>query len=74
MLERNIIYTKFKDYPETLTVKEMREMLGGISKYAALKLIYEEKVEAIKIARVFRISKSSVIEYIIENDKISNGN
>jgi hypothetical protein len=68
MLERNIIYKKFKDYPETITVKQMREMLGGITKYAAFKLINEEKVQCKKIARVCRISKNSVIEYMIKNN------
>lgn len=68
MLERNIIYRKFKDYPETLTVKQMREMLGGITKYAALKLIYEGKIECYKIARVYRVPKNNVIEYMIKNN------
>ena len=58
----------YNNYPDTLTVKQMREMLGNISKYAALKLIYDGKVKAVKIARVFRISKNSVIEYIIKNN------
>ena len=61
-------YELYNNYPDTLTVKHMREMLGNISKYAALKLIYDGKVKAVKIARVFRISKNSVIEYIIKNN------
>lgn len=61
-------YELYNNYPDTLTVKQMREMLGNISKYAALKLIYDGKVKAVKIARVFRISKNSVIEYIIKNN------
>ena len=68
MLKRNIMYEKFKDYPETITVKQMREMLGDISKYTAFKLINEEKIQCTKIARVYRISKNSVIEYMIENN------
>lgn len=61
-------YELYNNYPDTLTVKQMREMLGNISKYTALKLIYDGKVKAVKIARVFRISKNSVIEYIIKNN------
>ena len=61
-------YELYNNYPDTLTVKQMREMLGNISKYAALKLIYDGKVKAVKIARVFRISKNSDIEYIIKNN------
>lgn len=66
MLEKLNYYELFKNYPETITVQQMREMLGNISKYAALKLIYDGKIKAVKIARVFRISKNSVIEYIIK--------
>lgn len=69
MLISNNKYELFKDYPETVTVKEMRKMLGGITKYAALKLIYDEKIYCKKIARVYRIPKSSVIDYIVEQMK-----
>lgn len=68
MLEKINYYELFKDYPETITVKEMRKMLGGISKYAAFKLINEKKVQATKIARVYRISKSSVIKFMTLNN------
>lgn len=70
MLEKINYYKLFKDYPETITVKEMRKMLGGITKYAAFKLINEEKVECKKIARVCRISKNSVIEYMNSIERV----
>ena len=68
MLEKINYYKLFKDYPEIITVKEMRKMLGGITKYAAFKLIYEEKVQCKKVARVCRISKDSVIQYLISKE------
>lgn len=69
MLEKINYYKLFKDYPETITVKEMRKMLGGITKYAAFKLINEEKVQCKKIARVCRISKNSVIKYMYSKER-----
>lgn len=62
-------YRLFKDYPEMITVKEMRKMLGGITKYAALRLIYDKKVCSYEIARMYRIPKASVIDYIIKQIK-----
>jgi len=69
MLEKINYYKLFKDYPEIITVKEMRKMLGGITKYAAFKLINEEKVQCKKIARVCRISKNSVIRYMYSKER-----
>lgn len=69
MLEKINYYKLFKDYPEIITVKEMRKMLGGITKYAAFKLINEEKVQCKKIARVCRISKNSVIKYMYSKER-----
>lgn len=68
MLEMNI-YKLYQEYPETLTVKEMREMLGGITKYAALKLIHDGEIACKKIARVYRIPKENVLRYMILNNK-----
>ncbi len=69
MNEKIDYYKIFKNYPEIITVKEMREMLGGITKYAAFKLIDDGKVECKKIARICRISKNSVIKYMKSIDK-----
>lgn len=58
----------FPDYPDIVTVKQLREMLG-VSRALAYKLISDGEVQAIKIGNSFKIPKVSVINFVTEEKK-----
>ncbi len=63
----------FPEYPDIVTVRQLREMLG-ISRQLAYDLINDgELQQAIKIGNSFKIPKVSVINFVIEEKKESNG-
>ena len=55
----------FADYPDVVEVTQLREMLGGISKRLAYQLLASGEVHSVRIGRAYKISKTSVIEYLI---------
>ena len=59
MLNKNI----FCNYPDAMTLAQLAECLG-ISTKLASRLVHEEKVFAKKVGREYRISKSSVMEFV----------
>ena len=54
----------FEKYPDIVSVPELCEMLGGISKKLAYKLLAEGKVFSVKVGRTYKIPKESVIAYM----------
>lgn len=54
----------FKEYPDVVDVKTMCEMLGGISKKSAYKLLNENTIHHIKIGRTFYIPKFHILKYL----------
>ena len=54
----------FPDYPDIVTVKQLREMLG-ISRQLAYKLINCGEIQAVKIGTSLKIPKISVINYVL---------
>lgn len=66
MGEQDRIYrTMFAGYPDVLTVKQVCEMIGGISEKTAYRLIHSGKVRHIEIGRSIRIPKIFLIDYLI---------
>ena len=62
-------YTKIlKEYPDVLDVKQMCEILGGISVKTGYKMLHENAIESIRIGRKFRIAKVSLIDFIVKNN------
>ena len=59
MLNHNI----FCNYPDAMTLAQFVECLG-ISTKLASRLVHEKKVFAKKVGREYRISKSSVVEFV----------
>ena len=55
----------FPEYPDIVTVRQLREMLG-ISRQLAYDLIADGEVQAIKIGNSFKIPKGRVINYVTE--------
>ena len=58
----------FLDYPDIVTVKQLREMLG-VSRALAYKLISDGEIQAVKIGTSLKIPKVSVINYVTEEKK-----
>ena len=57
----------FTTYPDIVDITQMRKMLGGIGVTLAYKLLKQRKVKSLKIGREYKIPKSCIIEYLIEN-------
>ena len=61
---RELYQMMFPEYPDIVTVKELREMLG-ISRKLAYKLIDYGHIHAVKIGTTLKIPKISVINYVM---------
>ena len=71
----------FPDYPDVVTVAQLRKMLG-ISRHLAYDLIAQKRIKAFQLGNSYKIPKVNVIDYIIycqedlerplENNGISN--
>lgn len=57
----------FPEYPDIVTVRELREMLG-ISRALAYKLIDYGYIHAVKIGTALKIPKVSVINYVMSEE------
>lgn len=56
--------TMFKEYPDVVTVNEIRKMLG-IGRDKVYRLIREGKIKSIPNGRIIKVSKNAVIDYIL---------
>ena len=54
----------FPDYPDIVTAEQLRKMLG-ISKRLAYSLISDGYIPAVKIGNSYKITKVSVINYVV---------
>lgn len=55
---------KLEDYPDVLTVLEVKEILG-IGKNTVYKLLTDKKIKAKKLGHNWIIAKSNLIEFIL---------
>lgn len=53
----------FKDYPDVVSVGQLKEMLQ-IGQVLAYKLVKEGEIKSRKFGREYKILKSTVIEYL----------
>lgn len=54
----------FPDYPDIVTVAQLRKMLG-ISRHLAYDLIAQKRIKAFQLGNSYKIPKVNVIDYII---------
>ena len=64
---RELYQMMFPEYPDIVTVKDLREMLG-ISRKLAYKLLDYGYIHAVKIGTTLKIPKISVINYVMEKE------
>lgn len=55
----------FTDYPDIVTLVQMRKMLGGISNTLAYRMLREKKIKSKKVGREYKIPKVNVINYVM---------
>lgn len=58
----------FKNYPDVINVKQLQEILGGISKKLAYHLLKNNIIKSVKIGREYKIAKADVILYLTEKN------
>ena len=54
----------FEKYPDVVSVPELCNMLGGISKKLAYRLLADGHIYSVKVGRSYKIPKISVIAYL----------
>lgn len=57
----------FEKYPDVVEVKELCQMLGGISKKLAYRLLANGEIFSVRVGRSYKIPKMSVIAYLTGN-------
>lgn len=55
----------FAEYPDVVKVDELREMLGGISRKLAYKLLSDHEIRSVRVGRAYKIPKVCIIDYLI---------
>ena len=58
----------FTEYPDVVNVKQMCEMLGGISNMTGYGLLRSDKIKSFTIGRCVRIPKIHIIGFIVDKD------
>lgn len=61
----------FPEYPDIVTVAQLRQMLG-ISRQLAYDLINDGYIQGVKIGNAFKIPKVNVINYVMEERREKN--
>jgi len=59
----------FNDYPDVMTAEEACELLR-VGHNTVYHLLNTGKLKGIRFGRVWKISKQSVIEFVVENSKL----
>lgn len=54
----------FPNYPDVVNIPQFCEMLGGISRKTAYKLMRDNKIAHLKVGRAYKIPKCHVIAYL----------
>lgn len=55
----------FANYPDVVEINQLREMLGGISRKLAYRLLADNEIRSVRVGRTYKIPKACVIEYLL---------
>lgn len=58
----------FRHYPDALTPRQGREMLG-IGQRTAYNLLRQGKIQSVRMGRLYRVPKAAVIDYLYSEEK-----
>lgn len=59
----------FTAYPDIVSIKQMREMLGGIGKKEAYRLLHENHIPYRRDGKGFKIMKIHIIKYMLDSNE-----
>ncbi len=62
--ERDAYRIMFTEYPDVVGIKQLCEMLGGISTKTCYKILHSGKIAYLKAGREYRIPKLNVLRYL----------
>lgn len=54
----------FTNFPDVVSVDQMCQMLGGVSKKTAYQLLQDNKIKSFIVGRSYRIPKIHIMEYL----------
>lgn len=60
----------FEKYPDVVGTEELREMLGGISKKLAYRILQQNQIPSIRIGREYKIAKVDIIEFLLHRETL----
>ncbi len=58
----------FTNYPDIVNIQQIRKMLGDIGITLAYKLLKQGKIKSMKIGREYKIPKSCIIRYLLNEN------
>lgn len=59
----------FTSYPDVVNINQLKDMLGiGIT--LAYRLVKQKSIKSIKVGREYKIPKTNVISYLINENKV----
>ncbi len=64
MRSREAYRLLFPNYPDVVNILQLCEMLGGISRKTAYKLMRDNEIAHLKVGRTYKIPKCHVIAYL----------
>ena len=65
-LDKEYYNNLFKNYPDVVKVKQLKEMLPKIGKNKIYDLLKDKKIHSKRIGRDYYIPKVSIINYLME--------
>ena len=68
MTARELYDIMFRDYPDVVTVRNIKSMIGLCDKYV-YRLIRERKIRAFTYNKAYRATKLAVIEYLLDCER-----
>ncbi|WP_042196373.1 helix-turn-helix domain-containing protein [Paenibacillus camerounensis] len=60
----HLLELMFQEYPDVVDIKQLCNMLGGISTKTAYKLLQANRIQHFKIGRAYKIPKIQIILYL----------
>ena len=71
MQDKNYYELIFSAYPDVVTTKDLRVMLGGACEKTVLSLLRQNVIQHFRIGAVYHIPKVSVIEYMVSEEYLA---
>jgi len=64
LMDNHAVTSIFTKYPDVVDTEGLCEMLGGISKKLAYRILQLNDIPSIRVGREYRIAKADVIDFV----------